>query len=309
MTEVIGIGGAFFDTLVATDGYPREDTKFQCSSAKNQCGGPCATALVAMSKMGISAAYMGTLGDDLSGDFIRGKLQHYGVDISHVRKVPGTTSSSFIMCNTRNVSRTCICSMGTAQAPEREDLHEETIKKARYLHLDGSHLEAAVEAARIARQYGVLVSLDAGTVFEGIERLLPLADILIPAEEFALKITGAAEATEAAEILQRKYKPQILIITQGILGGFLWKEHQEFRYPAFPVEAVDSNGAGDVFHGAFLAAQLRGMDVMEAAKFASAASALKCTRVGAQEGSPGFEEVQVFLKEREAGGNNPSVTE
>jgi sulfofructose kinase len=144
----------------------------------------------------------------------------------------------------------------------------------------------------------VTVSLDAGGTYPGIERLLPLVNILIPSEEFALKLTGCADAEAAAMALQSRYNPQVLIITQGSRGGFIAAPGGPVRYPAFPVEVVDTNGAGDTFHGAFLTARLRGMDVPEAAAFASAASALKCTKFGAQEGIPGYNEVVRFMNRK-----------
>ena len=122
-------------------------------------------------------------------------------------------------------------------------------------------------------------------------------DILIPSEEYSLKVTGCATAEEAAAQLYEKYHPEVLIVTQGSRGGFIWENGEAVRYPVFPVDAVDSNGAGDTFHGAFVAARVKGMTVTEAAAFASATSALKCTRVGAQEGIPGFEEVLNLMKE------------
>ena len=88
------------------------------------------------------------------------------------------------------------------------------------------------------------------------------------------------------------------IITQGVRGGLIYDGREMTRYPAFQVEAVDSNGAGDVFHGAFVAARLRGMNALEAARFASAVSALKCTRLGAREGVPAWEDAMAFLHSR-----------
>jgi len=90
----------------------------------------------------------------------------------------------------------------------------------------------------------------------------------------------------------------VLIITQGVRGGLIYDGREMTRYPAFQVEAVDSNGAGDVFHGAFVAARLRGMNALEAARFASAVSALKCTRLGAREGVPAWEDAMAFLHSR-----------
>lgn len=299
MTEVAGIGSALFDILMTADSFPKEDTKMQGISTKIQCGGPCATALVAVSKLGIQAEYMGTVGDDTYGKFILEKFDGYGVGTEHVRVIKDAISfHSFVLLNTANSSRTCIWNKGTVEPPEKEDIDLEVLKNARYLHLDGHQLEAAIYGAEKAREYGVKVSLDAGGTYPGIERLLPLVDVLIPSEEFALKITGAEDTEKAAAILMERYCPETLIITQGKKGGFIWENNKAVRYPVFSVDAIDSNGAGDTFHGAFLAARIKGMDIYKSAEFASATSALKCTRFGAQEGIPGFEEVKEFIKNR-----------
>lgn len=297
MTEVVGIGSALFDILMTADSFPKEDTKLQGRDTKIQCGGPCATALVAMSKLGIASEYMGTLGDDMYGAFIRGEFAKYGVECGRVRSVAGAQSfHSFVLLNLANTSRTCIWSRGTVPAPDEGDIDLDVLKNAKYLHLDGHQLDAAIYAAKKAHEFGVKVSHDAGGTYPNIERLLPYDDVLIPSEEFALKITGSTTAAEAAEKLAARYAPETLIITQGSRGGFIWQDGREHRYPVFPVNAVDSNGAGDTFHGAFIAARIKGMDVYDAACFASACSALKCTRFGAQQGIPHAAEVEEFMK-------------
>ena len=300
MMEVVGIGSALFDILMTADEFPKEDTKIQGKQTKTQGGGPCAVALVAMSKLGVSSGYMGTLGDDMYGDYIKASFEKYGVDTSHIRRNPGEQSfHSFVLLNLQNSSRTCIWNKGTVTPPTQEDVDLEVLKNAKYLHLDGHQLDAAIYAAKKAHEYGVKVSHDAGGTYPGIEGLLPYVDVLIPSEEFALKITGCDNAVDAARKLYDTYHPETLIITQGVKGGLIWEDGKEVRYPAYPVKAIDSNGAGDTFHGAFVAARIKGMSVYEAACFASATSALKCTRFGAQEGIPGFQEVLDFMKERE----------
>lgn len=296
MAKVVGIGAAVFDILMTAETFPTEDSKMGGMETKLQCGGPCATGLVAISKLGEPVSYMGTVGDDTFGSFITEKLQHYGVDTKNVQVVPGMTFHSFVILNVNNSSRTCIWNRGTAAQPNESCVDLEVLKNAQYLHLDGNSLQCAIYAAKKAKEYGVTVSLDAGGAYPGIEELLPLIDVLIPSEEFALKVTGCADAQSAAKVLQEKYAPKVLIITQGSKGGFLWDNGNAVRYPVFPVKAIDSNGAGDTFHGAFIAARLKGMPVLEAATFASATSALKCTRFGAQEGIPGYEEVLEFMK-------------
>jgi len=296
MVDIVGIGASVFDILMTSEEFPKEDTKLQARESKVQCGGPCATALVAASKLGVSASYMGTVGDDMYGSFIVGELGRFGVDNTHIEVVPGRSFHSFVLLNRSSSSRTCIWNRGEAVPPTEKNVDLNVLKQAKYLHLDGHQLECAIYAAEKAREFGVTVSLDAGGTYPGIERLLPLVDVLIPSEEFALKMTGCGTAEEAAAVLFEKYRPQVLAITQGSRGGFIWENGQAVRYPVFPVEAVDSNGAGDTFHGAFVAARVKGLSVMEAATFASATSALKCTRFGAQEGIPLWNEVEAFMK-------------
>jgi sulfofructose kinase len=296
MTEVVGIGAALFDMLMTADRFPAEDTKLEGTGTKLQCGGPCATALVAVSKLGIGAEYIGTMGDDLYGTYMLAEFRRFGVKIDGVRVVPGAESfHSFVLLNTAKSTRTCIWCRGSVPAPTPEDIGLNTLKNAKVLHLDGHQLETAIYAAEKAREYGVTVSLDAGGTYPGIERLLPLVDVLISSEEFILEFTGCADAETAAMALQSRYRPKALIVTQGSYGGFVVAVGGLVRYPVFPVDVIDTNGAGDTFHGAFITAQVKGMDVMESAAFASAASALKCTKFGAQEGIPGFDEVVRFM--------------
>ena len=298
MAQIVGIGAAVLDILVTVDSYPQEDTKLQGLSTKFQGGGPCFTGLVAVSKLGVECCYMGTLGDDMYGDYIRDACDTYGVGRANVRTIANSQSfHSVVLLNVSNASRTCVWNKGTVTAPENNDVNIEVLKDALYLHLDGHQMKCAIYAAEQAKKFGVKVSLDAGSPYPGIDHLLPLIDILIPSEEFALKYTGCTTIEEAAAKLYEDYHPEILIITQGSKGGFIWENGKAVRYPVFLVNAVDSNGAGDTFHGAFLAARVKGLSVFEAATFASATSALKCTRVGAQEGIPSFEEVLDFMEQ------------
>ena len=298
MMDVVGIGAALLDILVTVDGYPTEDTKQQSLQTKFQGGGPCATGLVAISKLGVKSGYMGTLGDDMYGDYIRSAFDTYGVNRDCAKTIPDTQSfHSVVLLNVANASRTCVWNRGTVTPPTPEDVDLNVLKNAKYLHLDGHQMACAIFAAQKAKEFGVKVSLDAGSPYPGIDELLPLVDVLIPSEEFSLKYTGCATAEEAAAVLQEKFHPEVLIITQGSRGGFLWENGKAVRYPVFPVKAIDSNGAGDTFHGAFVAARIQGMTVSDAAAFASATSALKCTRVGAQEGIPSFADVLKFMEE------------
>ena len=163
--------------------------------------------------------------------------------------------------------------------------------------VDGNEMDAAVWAAKLGRENGVKVLYDCGGLYDGVERLLEVTDIMIPSEEFALKHTGSAAAEEAARKLFDTYHPDVVVITQGKRGGILFDGKTVISYPIYPAEVVDSNGSGDVFHGAFAAGIVKGFDYIKCCHFASAVSALKCTGIGARESVPSFETVKEYLKE------------
>jgi sugar/nucleoside kinase (ribokinase family) len=295
MADIVGIGAAVYDILLMVDGYPVEDTKQRALSSKIQGGGPCATALVAAAKLGVSAEYLGIVGGDNYGLYILEEFKRYGVVADSVRILPGCQSPcTVVLCNKQNSKRTCIGLQNNLPKLKPEDIPLDRVFKAKILHVDGTQNEATVYAAQKARERGIKVSIDAGSPSPGIERLLPLVDIFIPPEAFVCKFTGKSTAEEGAPLLYEHFKQEILVVTQGARGGFLFDGKKIIPYKPFPIEKVeqviDTNGAGDVFHGAFDVALLRGMGPIDAADFASAVAAIKSTRFGAREGVPSYEE-------------------
>lgn len=298
MSDIVGIGATVYDTLMVTEGFPIEDTKLQAAKTIIQGGGPCATALVAAGRLGVSSEYIGTVGNDIYGTYMLEDFKKHGVGTENIIvKNDCVSFHSFVIINNKNSSRTCIWNKGTIPPLLSDEINAAAIKNAKVLHLDGHHLDAAIKGASIAKENNVKVSFDAGGVYPVIEKLLPLVDFLIPSEEFAMEITGQANAKNAAAELFKQYKPEIVVVTQGSKGGFIFSGKEYTNYKSFKVAAVDSNGAGDVFHGAFIAGYVKGMNVIRAVQFASAAAALKCTKVGARIGIPTYEETINYLRE------------
>ncbi len=303
--EIVGIGANVHDTLITVTNYPTEDTKQAATGQKSCGGGPCATGLVAAAKLGASCAYLGQVADSPSGSFLRSDFERFGVDTELMEAKAGYTQfSSYVLLCTDTASRTCVFDRGNLPPFAPTQAHLDAVASAKVLMVDGNELSAAIEGAKYARAHGVDVLYDAGGRYPGIEGLLPYADYLIPSEEFALGITGAATAEEAAKLLYEKYQPKAVVITQGKQGGVWYQGEEVHAYPAFLVEAVDSNGSGDVFHGAFAFALTRGYSVEKACVFSSAVSALKCTKIGARDGVPYYKEVMEFLKQRKDGYNH-----
>ena len=300
MAKIVGIGANVFDTLYSVDTYPTEDTKMRANAVKASGGGPCATGLVAASKLGESCAFIGNSTDDNGAKFLKDDFEKYGVDTGYIKVLPGyDTFCSCIWLAKETTSRTCVFFRGNVPPTEIDASSEKAIADAQVLMVDGNDMAAAIQGAKIARKNGTKVLYDAGGLYEGVENLLPYADILIPSEEFALGHTKAQTAEDAARILYEKYSPDVVVITQGKNGGIIFDGKKTEKYPAFLVDAVDSNGSGDVFHGAFAFAITRKMSYNKACVFSSAVSALKCTKVGAREGVPTYDETIEFLKERD----------
>ncbi len=298
MNKIVGIGACVMDTLYNVPTFPKEDTKLRATGSKPAGGGPVATGLVAAQKLGEQTAYIGVLSDDNGGVFLKKDFEKYGVDTSLIKTEVGYRSfTSVIWLAADSTSRTCVFDKGNLPALSLSDDQKAAIKNATLLMVDGNELDAAVEAAKFARENGTKVLYDCGGLYDGVERLLAHTDIMIPSEEFALGHTGKDTAEDAAKALFEKYSPEVVVITQGKRGGIIYDGKEVVSYPIYPAVVVDSNGSGDVFHGAFAAAVVKGYDYEKCCHFSSAVSGLKCTGVGARESVPDFDTVKVYMKE------------
>lgn len=280
MKKVVGLGACVFDTLIKCSEFPAEDCKKRADGVFVSGGGPVGNALVVMSKLGVNAALTGGLADDGAGKYMAEDFKRCGVDTSAVTTVKGATSfTSYIILSEKAKTRTCVFDRGTVEDnPDYVDIN--AIKFADILHLDGNYLNSALFAAKTARASGVKVSLDAGGLYDGIEKLLPYVDILIPSAEFALGLTGEKSIPAAMKKLDAEYSPEALVVTDGSRGGYYLDGCEIKHYESVKIDAADTNGAGDTFHGAFIAAYLKGKTVGECCKFASLTAAYKCMHSG-----------------------------
>lgn len=296
--KIIAIGACVADTLVTVPHYPAEDTKLRAAGIKQAGGGPAATGLVAAAKLGCDTAFAGVLADDAAGAFLYEDFARYGVDTTLLRMLSGYRSfTSTVLLAADTATRTCVFDKGTLPPFALTEAHAAAISDAALLMVDGNELPAAVAAAKIARAHGVPVLYDCGGLYEGVAELLSLTDYMIPSREFALAHTGKATVPEAAKALYHTYSPRLVVITEGKKGGTAYDGECVWEYPATPAVAVDSNGSGDVFHGAFAAGLTKGYVPEKCCLYASAVAALKCTGVGARESIPDHKTTLRYLKE------------
>jgi sulfofructose kinase len=301
--DIVGIGLSTLDVLIRLGDMPSWEKGGSISSFGLDGGGPVGTACVAASRLGARVGYIGIAGNDDVARLKIDSLVENGVDVSHlaIREHPEThviivyvheETGERVFAGLRNLGRFPV---------EPEELSREYITSARYLHLDGWHPDAALQAAEWMHEVGGTVCIDCAKTNGGVrprtEELVRSCDIVICGSGFGPALTGRSDLWEAGEAIL-DLGPRIVVQTEGEDGSYTTTADERFHTPAFAVDVHDTTGAGDVFHGAYLVGMLRGWDLRTIATFATGVSALKCTRLGGRKGIPSFEEVACFLHER-----------
>lgn len=294
--DCVGLGFSCVDFLIRIPYIPsfREQSFTPVLNFEIQGGGPVSTGLVAMSRLGAEVGYIGKVGDDQWGEVIRREFAKYGVDTTRLAVDKGKRSNcSFVLIEASTGERVFMVFPSDVSPLELTEEDEDYIKNSRMLFLDGSGGQAAVKAAKIAKEKGLIVFIDGLAIGE----LKGLVDIAICSEQTAYRAADTRNPEDALEKLyQEEYR--ILGVTLGPGGSIFREGNKIYRQTAFKVKAVDTTGAGDVFHGAFAYGVLQGWSLEKTAEFASAVSALKCMKIGGRAGIPSINETLIFLKEQ-----------
>ncbi len=297
--DVIGLGVSTLDLLMLADELPGEESVQRAHRSALQGGGPVATAMVTLARLGSRTAMIDKVGDDWRGRLIVDEFRKENVSTEHIRVVPGAVSSiASITVRRRDGARAIIFSPGDCGDLHPDELPADAIAGAGILHLNGRHWDACLRAARTARDHGVRVSFDGGAYRhrDDIHHLLELTDICIVARQFAFAFACIEDVGIAAERLLRA-GPEIVVITSGAEGCWaLGKDGSGFHQPACHLEhAVDTTGAGDAFHGAFLHGIVTGLDVRGCVELASAVAALNTRELGGRGALPTLDEAREFM--------------
>ena len=295
--DIIGLGYCGLDYLSLVPYIPCDD-KVEILESLVQGGGPSATATIVAARLGLKTGFMGTVGIDERGRSIIAGLNSAGVftDSMQIRE-QGESPAAFCWTEVATGKRSIAWTRGEIAPLQPDEIDAALLRHAKVLHLDGHQTEAAIHAAEIARAGSVVVSIDAGTLVPGIERLLELSDIVIASEKFAERLTGDSNPERSVRKLFGGIR-KFAAVTLGAAGCVGFDGTRFWSQVAFPVDVVDSTGAGDVFHGAFIYKYVKDGDWSECLRFASAVSALKCTRFGCRTGIPTLAEAERFLRER-----------
>ena len=294
--DVVGVGLNATDTILTVAKFPAYAGKVPYEQETLSPGGQVASAMVACSKLGLRARYIGAIGDDERGRIQWESLQQTGVNLDYVQHRRGCPNqSAYIIVDRSTGERTILWRRDDCLRIDPEQIAVEQIASARLLLIDGHDTAAVARAAAIARNNGIPVVVDVDTIYQGFDQVLPNVDYLVASAEFPSNWTGRSDPFEALATLQEEYGMRVAAMTLGPHGSLARVEGRFVYAPAYIVNCVDTTGAGDVFHGAFCYAVLQGMPMMEALEFSNAMAALNCTAPGARGGIEGVPAVRQLM--------------
>lgn len=299
--DAVGFGLNAVDHLIVVPAYPAFDTKTRLIEHVQAAGGQTATAMVALQRLGMRAAYAGRFGSDAEGQFGLATLLDEGVDVSRAEVIEGAHNQiAFIIIDARNGERTVIWDRDDRLAYSAADAPVEMAARGRVLHLDAHDPPACVRMAAQAREAGTIISADIDNIYEGLPELLPLIDILISSKEFPHRLTGIQDHRASLVELKARYGCALVGMTLGTRGALVYCDGVFLESPAMrvPGGCRDTTGAGDAFHAGFLYGLLSGEEIEACLRYANATASLKCRMLGARTSLPTQAELNEFIESR-----------
>jgi sulfofructose kinase len=286
------VGVITIDTIALVDKYPSEDERVLANEISRAGGGPAAVAAVALSRLGIKSAIVGTIGDDADGKEVLRIFAQEGVDTSGISIGTTPTAGSVIVASKEHSARAISTRQPVTQAPINEAA-KKLIANAQWVHVDHVGVKRLDEAG-ITRGNGPQISFDAGY---GVETFDPIVvDLFVPTDrQMALRYPGVDLAVALENDSMKA--GNTVVATQGSAGsaGFS-PETGLVTAPGFTVEVTSTLGAGDVFHGALVAQLIQGYSLQEAMRRANAVAALSCRGLDGQSKIPTTTELDAYLE-------------
>ncbi|WP_454703028.1 PfkB family carbohydrate kinase [Agrobacterium burrii] len=291
------LGNAFLDRILYVGSLPNGSGKMRVRKQLETGGGIAATAAATAALLGCRASLFSRIGDDAAGDEISRRLVALGIDVTGVRRFANSRSPQGTIIVDPHGERLGLGFMGEGWTDDASWLEFDKVKDAKAVLADYSWYQGAEAIFKVAKDNGATTVLDADVNdLESVRRLLPRADHVVFSERCLAAISGHDDPELGLREVSRTSQNRVSV-TAGDRGFFWLDVDGSFNHlPAFQVVAVDTNGAGDVFHGAYTVGVAEGMSVREAGAFANATAALKCLKGSGWESIPTRSEVQKFLK-------------
>ena len=257
---------------------------------KRSCGGSACNTIIASSGFGIKAFYAGKIASDTSGDFFVEDLKALGVDFKKTDSRNGITGKCLVMI-TNDAERTMNTYLGINVDLSSKEIDKNSLVNSKWLYIEGylvtdsKRTQVACESMLFAKKHGVKTSLSLSDPFvvqvfsEQIKNVIgDGVDLLFCNEDEAISFSGESNIEQAAEKLKNYAKT--FVITLGAKGSLVYDGKQKIFTSGVKTKAINTNGAGDMFAGAFLYAINKGYDYVLAAEFANATAALVVSQFG-----------------------------
>jgi sulfofructose kinase len=290
--QAVCVGVITIDTIALVDKYPGEDERVLAEEISRAGGGPAAVAAVALSRLGVKSAIVGTIGDDADGKEVLRIFAQEGVDTSGISLGTTPTAGSVIVASKEHSARAISTRQPVTQAA-MNDAAKKLIAAAQWVHVDHVGIKRLDEAG-ISRGNGPQISFDAGY---GVETFDPIVvDLFVPTDrQMALRYPGVDLAVALENDSMKA--GNTVVATQGSAGsaGFS-PETGLVTAPGFKVDVTSTLGAGDVFHGALVAQLIQGHPLQEAMRRANAVAALSCRGLDGQSKIPTTTELDAYLE-------------
>ena len=255
--DIVGIGASTLDRFIVVDHFPTGREVQQAVSSTTDGGGPVATALATAGKYGSRTVMIDRIGDDMVGRYILEDFHKYNVNTEGIQvDADAKSGTATILVKQKTGERAVFFERSTATEPEFLEAHKQLIESAYILHINGRHRKLMRSAMAVAKEVGTIISLDGGAqrYDEDMKSITEASHIVIVARDYAEKYTSTTNLEDACRII---YERGALIagVTDGANGSyFVWPDGTSYRCEPFTqATVVDTTGAGDSFHGAFLA--------------------------------------------------------
>ena len=291
MKHLVGFGLVNHDTVACAQNLAL-DAKVRATHLFEQVGGPVPVALqCAMRLGGIRSTQLGVVGSDALGDDLQRRLENFGV-VPELQRTSPTTSRSLVLLDTERGTRLVANHAETLPPFSFDAPAEEILRSADLLHLDGRDVAGSLLAARTTRG---IVSLDLGTMRDGLEEIFPHCNLILASRKggagaFPEKVNDPLAQVQGfldagAEVAA------VTLAERGVALGWRGGPEPTILAPHRAPSVVDTCGAGDAFHGAFCHAYVAGASPTEAADFAQALVCVRIGRMGNEAGLPRLEEI------------------
>ncbi|MEA2011223.1 MAG: PfkB family carbohydrate kinase [Actinomycetota bacterium] len=297
MTTVTTVGLAVLDLVFGVEKRPDRGRKVFASSLTEVGGGPAANAAVTIAALGGDARFIGRVGTDSIGDVILGDFDRWGVDRSRVRRITDVPSPVSSVVIEADGERTIVNYTDPRLHAPDDMVTGRDVEGADVVLADLRWPTGGLSALRSAAELGIPSVLDFDETPEsGLATALTLPTYIVFSSPALAAVSETSDPTEGLVRIARETNAW-LAVTLGARGTLWLDEGTAMHTPSYPIAAVDTLGAGDVYHGAFALGIADSRPIPDVVLRASATAALKCTRFGGRDGIPTRDEVDEFMEE------------